>query len=42
VTRQQIAEAAYYLYLQRGGNDLVNWLDAEAMLRAKSAKAPSR
>ena len=34
VSRQAIAEAAYFLWVQRGGNALTNWLDAEAMLNA--------
>lgn len=33
---QAIAEAAYFLWLQRGGNDLDNWLEAEATLRGRS------
>ena len=35
-TAQAIAEAAYFLWLQRGGNETVNWLEAERMLRAKA------
>jgi hypothetical protein len=42
VSRQQVAEAAYFLWLQRGGNDLVNWLDAEAILTARAAQRSSR
>jgi hypothetical protein len=38
-TREAIAEAAYFLWLRRGGNELVNWLEAEASLRAKSRAA---
>ena len=30
--REAIAEAAYFLWLQRGGSDITNWLDAEALL----------
>lgn len=33
VTQQAIAEAAYFLWQQRGGNEVVNWLEAEATLR---------
>jgi hypothetical protein len=32
-TREAIAEAAYFLWLQRGGDELVNWIEAEAMLQ---------
>jgi hypothetical protein len=38
VPRTQIAEAAYYLWLNRGGSDVQNWLDAEKSLR-KSRRA---
>lgn len=34
-TREAIAEAAYFLWLRRGGNETVNWLEAEATLRGK-------
>jgi hypothetical protein len=34
ITRQAIAEAAYFLWKSRGGNDVVNWLEAEAALKA--------
>jgi hypothetical protein len=34
-TREAVAEAAYFLWLQRGGSDITNWLDAEAMLTSK-------
>jgi hypothetical protein len=37
VSRQAVAEAAYYLWLQRGGNETVNWLEAEAALRRKAS-----
>lgn len=37
LSRQAVAEAAYYLWLQRGGNETVNWLEAEAMLARKVA-----
>lgn len=37
ISRQAVAEAAYYLWLQRGGNETVNWLEAEAMLARKVA-----
>src|SRR5205814_8126781 len=33
ITRQAIAEAAYYLWLQRGGSEVSNWLDAENKLK---------
>jgi hypothetical protein len=35
ISNQMIAEAAYYLWLQRGGNETVNWLEAESTLRRK-------
>jgi hypothetical protein len=34
VTQEQIAERAYYLYLERGGDQLENWLHAERELAA--------
>jgi len=34
--REAIAEAAYFLWLRRGGNEIVNWLEAEATLRSSS------
>lgn len=36
-TRAAIAEAAYFLWLQRGGNETANWLEAETSLRRKIA-----
>lgn len=36
LTRQAIAEAAYFLWQQRGGNEIVNWLEAEAMLKQQA------
>jgi hypothetical protein len=33
VDSHRIAEAAYFLWLKRGGNEVVNWLEAEASLR---------
>lgn len=36
ISTQAIAEAAYFLWLKRGGNDLVNWLEAETTLRNPS------
>jgi hypothetical protein len=36
VTSQQIAEAAYFLWRQRGGNETVNWLEAERMLKSQA------
>jgi hypothetical protein len=38
IRRQDIAEAAYYLWLQRGGSDISNWLEAERILRATSTR----
>jgi hypothetical protein len=38
VTPQAIAEAAYYLWLERGGNEVVNWLEAEATLKARAVR----
>ena len=38
-TYEQIAEAAYHRYLQRGGhhgNDFDDWIDAERALRSRS------
>lgn len=35
ITREMVAEAAYFLWLERGGNEAVNWLEAEAMLAGK-------
>ena len=32
IGREQIAERAYYLYLERGGDELENWLHAEREL----------
>ena len=40
-TFEEIAEAAYQRYLQRGGqhgNDFDDWIDAERSLRRRSAK----
>ena len=37
LSRQAVAEAAYYLWLERGGNETVNWLEAEAMLARQHA-----
>lgn len=34
-SREAIAEAAYFLWLQRGGDDVNNWLEAEAKLRGR-------
>ena len=34
ITNAAIAEAAYFLWQQRGGNEIDNWLDAEATLKA--------
>jgi hypothetical protein len=38
VSTQAVAEAAYFLWLQRGGNQVVNWLEAEAALRTGITK----
>ena len=37
-TPQAVAEAAYFLWLQRGGNPTANWLEAEARLRLNRAE----
>lgn len=43
VTPSAIAEAAYFLWLQRGGSETNNWLEAERMLKTKvAATAPAR
>jgi hypothetical protein len=34
ITTQQVAEAAYFLWLRRGGNETVNWLEAENLLKS--------
>jgi hypothetical protein len=34
ISNATIAEAAYYLWKARGGNEMDNWLEAEAMLKA--------
>jgi Protein of unknown function (DUF2934) len=41
-TPQAIAEAAYYLWLQRGGSQVDNWLEAEANLRSRTTLAGVR
>lgn len=33
LSQRAVAEAAYFLWLQRGGDQLSNWLEAEAKLR---------
>jgi Protein of unknown function (DUF2934) len=38
VTRQQISEAAYFLWKQRGGSEVSNWLEAERMLKSRIAR----
>lgn len=40
-TVDQIATAAYFLWLERGGNQLVNWLEAERLLRTHSPATPA-
>lgn len=37
ITHDQIAQAAYFRWLEKGGDPRSNWLEAEAELRAKSA-----
>lgn len=32
-THEEIATRAYELWLERGGNDIVNWIEAESELR---------
>ena len=42
-TRQEIAERAYHLYLERGlteGNPEADWLQAERELREEKTKSP--
>ena len=34
-TREQIAEAAYFLWLKRGGDEVLNWIEAEALLEGR-------
>jgi hypothetical protein len=36
ISQETIARAAYFLWLERGGDDVTNWLEAEATLTAKS------
>jgi hypothetical protein len=38
VTTQAVAEAAYFLWQQRGGNEVVNWLEADSMLRRQTTQ----
>ena len=38
VTVQAIAEAAYFLWLKRGGDPTTNWLEAEAALRRATSR----
>lgn len=37
-THEAIAARAYELWLERGGNDIVNWLEAENELRQAAAR----
>ena len=37
ITRQQIAETAYFLWQKNGGNEVANWLEAERILKARAA-----
>jgi hypothetical protein len=39
ITRQAVAEAAYYLWLRQGGDDVSNWLEAERQLSARTPAA---
>ena len=41
-TLAQIAEAAYFLWKERGGNETVNWLEAERQLKSKSGVKSGR
>ncbi len=41
-TVDQIAAAAYFLWLERGGNETVNWLEAERMLKTNARAAANR
>lgn len=40
-TVDEIAQEAYLIWLQTGGNDVVNWLEAEARLRSRVADPSS-
>jgi hypothetical protein len=42
ISRDAVAEAAYFLWLERGGNETVNWLEAEAALARKIAATKSK
>lgn len=35
-TQEAVEQRAYELWLERGGNEVVNWLEAEAELRANA------
>ena len=37
-TQQAIAEAAYFLWRERGGSETVNWLEAETRLRRQAPR----
>ncbi len=37
ITRDAVAEAAYCLWLQRGGEQVSNWIEAERLLREKTS-----
>jgi len=39
ISAQAIAEAAYFLWMKRGGSELANWLEAEATLRSASKRS---
>lgn len=39
ISQAAIAEAAYYLWLERGGDHLSNWLEAERRLKGRSEAA---
>jgi len=36
VTPEAIAQAAYFLWLERGGNEVMNWLEAERRLASSN------
>jgi len=40
-TVDEIAQEAYLIWLQTGGNEVVNWLEAEARLRSRVADPSS-
>jgi len=40
-SHDHVAEAAYYIWLERGGGELENWLEAESRLRQHAAATTS-